>query len=228
MKREIVAWFSIFALFTTLTVKGIFKGIDRIIADVIIIYANPVLDRIFSVIRSLGHPGLCFLIASIISTYAFLKRAKKFAIFSFIIFILLVNTGYGLKNIIKRERPSDFYYRENPWYLRFPENIIPGPLHMKFAEKEKVYIKKSYSYPSGHSLRTFFLFFVLAMLVDKTKLSKREKDILRGIFYGLIISIGFSSIYLGAHWLSDIIGAYILAYVFYLILSYSATYEKIS
>ncbi|MBI5143781.1 MAG: phosphatase PAP2 family protein, partial [Candidatus Omnitrophica bacterium] len=64
--------------------------------------------------------------------------------------------------------------------------------------------------------------------VDKTKLSKREKDILRGIFYGLIILIGVSSIYLGAHWLSDIIGAYILAYVFYLILSYSARYEKIS
>lgn len=187
---NIVVWACIFAAFTVLTAGGIFKNIDTAVADTVTLYSNPSSDRLFSAIRSLGSLGLCILLAATASLYAFFKRSKKFGIFLVVIFVLLVGAGHELKNTIKKERPAALYYRKDV---------------------------KSYSYPSGHSSRTLFLFFAMGMLLNKTKLSERKKQVLRGVFYALIILIGFSSIYLRAHWLSDIIGAYMLGYIFFLI-----------
>lgn len=257
---NIAAWAGFFIVFTILAVKGVFKNIDTAIADTIVRYASHPSDKLFSLIRSLGHLPLCGSTAFMISIYAFFKGSRRFAIFLFAAFIFLVGTGYTLKNMIKKERPSGVYYRYDPWYFRIPEDpllygyrsihvgIVTAKYYIKeftaarpdfkdIAEKARVewrketklvlldkelkrmkeeYIKKSYSYPSGHSSRTIFLFLVIGALAGRTRLSKKAKEAIRGVLYALIISVGLSSIYLGAHWLSDIIGASLLGYIFFL------------
>jgi undecaprenyl-diphosphatase len=182
----IVTWAAIFIVFTILVVKGIFDNIDLAMADFIKSIADPPLDKIFSTLRELAGLTSSILLALAISAYSFFKRSKKFAVFFLVIFLILLGTGQGLKDLIKKERPSQ--------------------------------AEKNFSYPSGHTLRASYLLFVLAMLTDKARLSKKAKQMTRRICYGLIILVGFSSIYVGAHWLSDIIGGCILGYIFYLAL----------
>ena len=67
-----------------------------------------------------------------------------------------------------------------------------------------------YSYPSGHSMvSTAYFMFIIYLLCKKIK-NKFVKTIL--IIFGAImmLSIGFSRIYLGVHYLSDVIAGYLL------------------
>ena len=193
----------VFILFTILAVRGVFDSADLALTKAMHAHAKPSLDMIFLPIRTLGDTGVTILLVSAIATYLSFfiiagKRHRALALFMVAIFALLLAAGQGLKTVIKRERPPFVFYR----------GII----------KDKAHMAKSFSCPSGHSLRTTFLFFVLAMLVNRSRLAEKGKAALRWACYGAIISIGFSSIYIGAHWLSDVIAGSMLGYMFFLTL----------
>jgi membrane-associated phospholipid phosphatase len=69
---------------------------------------------------------------------------------------------------------------------------------------------KSYSFPSGHVM--FYLgFFGFVWFLTFTLLKPSLKRTLILLFFGsLIVLIGYSRIYLGQHWASDVLGAYLL------------------
>ena len=69
---------------------------------------------------------------------------------------------------------------------------------------------KSYSFPSGHvTFYTGFFGFIFFLAFTLLKPSWK-RTLLLVIFGGLILLIGVSRIYLGAHWASDVLGAYLL------------------
>src|SRR3989338_3025193 len=103
---NIVIWSIVFITFTILTIKGTFEKIDAGVAHIMSIYINPVSDRIFSVLRSLGQLGFCIIIAFVTAAYMFFKESKKLALLFIIIFILLLATDRELKNGIRKERPE--------------------------------------------------------------------------------------------------------------------------
>jgi membrane-associated phospholipid phosphatase len=66
------------------------------------------------------------------------------------------------------------------------------------------------SFPSGHAYQSFvlfgFLIYLAAILISKTWLRRSVQAFLAF----LILAIGVSRVYLGAHWPSDVLGAYLL------------------
>ncbi|KUP22271.1 phosphatase PAP2 family protein [Paenibacillus sp. DMB5] len=65
-----------------------------------------------------------------------------------------------------------------------------------------------YSFPSGHSMAAFSLYGALAYLLWRHMRRKRERLILILFTVLMTLGIGWSRIYLGVHYPSDVIGGY--------------------
>lgn len=91
----------------------------------------------------------------------------------------------------------------------------PGPpvfLHRSVLPTNlpSFYIHTDFSYPSGHMARTVFIVTVfLTMLILQSK-NHLHKIIGVSLLIGLAFMMGLTRIYLGEHWLSDVIGGSIL------------------
>lgn len=63
-----------------------------------------------------------------------------------------------------------------------------------------------YSFPSGHALASLVIYGILLYLIGRA--GPRWRPALWGIYLVLIIAIGFSRLYLGAHWPTDVLGGW--------------------
>ena len=71
------------------------------------------------------------------------------------------------------------------------------------------YVHTDYSYPSGHMTRTLFIVTILFCMFYRSNKILGKLIIIPGLV-GLIILMGLTRVYLGEHWLSDVIGGSIL------------------
>jgi len=65
----------------------------------------------------------------------------------------------------------------------------------------------SYSFPSGHTMTATVVFGVLAAYLFATTQNWRRRVVIVLVASFLILLVGFSRIYLGVHYLSDLLGA---------------------
>lgn len=120
-------------------------------------------------------------------------KNKQTAIIIIINMLIMCGLIGILKNIFKRKRP----------------NI------------NRLVEEKGYSYPSGHTMTAtiFYGFIIFLIIISEVILLVKIIMIVVNIF--LILLIGYSRIYLGVHYFSDVIGAllfgssYLLLYIFF-------------
>lgn len=66
------------------------------------------------------------------------------------------------------------------------------------------------SFPSGHSMLSAATYLTLAMLIASTEPKRGAKRMVFGLAFALMIAVGFSRVYLGVHWPSDVLAGWSL------------------
>ncbi len=95
--------------------------------------------------------------------------------------------NFLLKQLFQRTRPLDFFLVE----------------------------QSGLSYPSGHSMVTMSLYLTIAYLITKNQDDIKKRRYIYLLAFLMILLMGISRIYLGVHWPTDVLGGYIMGYVFY-------------
>lgn len=66
------------------------------------------------------------------------------------------------------------------------------------------------SFPSGHSTMSTACFLTLAMLIASLETRRRSKALAYVLAAGVVVGVGFSRVYLGVHWPSDVLAGWCL------------------
>lgn len=96
-------------------------------------------------------------------------------------------------------------------------NVIKLILARARPDINPLMIENTYSFPSGHSMMSIILYGYLIYLLYNNFKGKKYRWLLISVLSILILCIGFSRIYLGVHYVSDVIGGFVLG-IAYLIL----------
>lgn len=72
---------------------------------------------------------------------------------------------------------------------------------------DKIIAPQSYSFPSGHAMNSTVIYAMVAFVLYKLYPVSRWPSILGAIL--LVVTIGFSRIYLGVHWFSDVMAGFL-------------------
>lgn len=81
----------------------------------------------------------------------------------------------------------------------------------------RLVIENGYSFPSGHSMVSFAFYGFLIYLISKNLKNKKIKYPLIALLSLLILLIGISRIYLGVHYVTDVLGGYIIGLIYLIV-----------
>ena len=114
--------------------------------------------------------------------------------------------------VMKNKRMSAFY--AGTFAIVCVANFVIKQIVRRIRPEHLMIISETgFSFPSGHAMMTFAFFALAIHFVWKVIASKPLKITLISVFSLLILGIGFSRIYLGVHYLTDIIAGFLISYV---------------
>jgi undecaprenyl-diphosphatase len=171
------------------SISNFIKSFDSVVASFFSGIHTPFFDSVM--------PWLTDVLISVVFVFVFgtifilAKKKKQFEVF----WAFIVSTigsflvANVLKHIIGRERPLNGLVDEGA----------------------------SFSFPSNHSVLAVSMYGFLVFLVCRSALPQKYKILLYIVFSGLIVLVGASRLYLGVHYLTDVLGGYVLGFIFVLI-----------
>ena len=162
--------------------------------------STPALDWFFRIITALGELWIVLAVIGALLVFAGPKKALKYGI----MIGLTAGVGQILKLVIGRPRPFNFE-------LGISDKTIGG--------------EGGSSFPSGHTIIITVTAIFLCLLFVKLVKNWWVRGCIIAFFAGIVLLVGFSRVYLGVHYLSDVIGAILITAVMYIITSF--VFEKI-
>jgi membrane-associated phospholipid phosphatase len=150
---------------------------------------TPWLSQILFLITKLGEREAVFIVGAVVSAI-FILRRRFIALIAFWMVMggIGISIRYG-KTIISRARPVDVAYYE----------------------------VEHYSFPSGHATTAFALYGLLAYFLYRHYDKSRNQHIYLWAALILSVIVGFSRIYLGVHYLSDVLAGFLLGLLWLLL-----------
>lgn len=158
---------------------------------------NDGLTSVIKIVTFLGDKYFMLVLVLLISGFLYMNKHKFYSLIMCVNLFNIVVLNKGIKYIVRRERPANMLIE-----------------------------KDGFSFPSGHSMLSIGIYGLLMYLIYKSKLSKKVKTISMVGLSILIVVIGFTRMYLGVHYPSDVIAGYLLTAA-YLIVFISIIMPKI-
>jgi len=172
------------ALFSWLAytvMRGDTKRLDIVTRDAVHSWASPPLTDAMWITTRLGSPFFVIGVSLIVAWRMARRGQEREA-------VLLVALCIGadalqalLKPVFQRERPSAFFGYPDP---------------------------TSYSFPSGHAVLSICFYVALAAVIAPRIGSQMKKALVWGAAALMIALIGFTRIYLGVHYATDVLAGY--------------------
>lgn len=81
-----------------------------------------------------------------------------------------------------------------------------------------------YSFPSGHSFSAFIFYCMLIYLCRQNMKNKTAANVMTAVLVCLVILIGFSRVYLGVHFPTDVLGGWSISLCFLMIFTSAHQY----
>lgn len=200
-------YFLLGASLFSVMVAGLF-GLDSIgyvdthVADALFLLRDSALVKVFLWITVLGKSKVIIFFAPSVVLMLWLMKKKDY-----ILPLLITVSGATFVNFFCKS----FFHRSRPEMSLFLEN--------------------TFSFPSGHAtISVAFYGFIAYVLVKEVKTWKVKVSIISGAIL-LVALIGFSRLYLGVHYLSDVLGGHLLGVLWLIIgvgvVEYSFGYKKV-
>jgi membrane protein DedA with SNARE-associated domain/membrane-associated phospholipid phosphatase len=148
-------------------------------------------DNIFLIITFLGSPPVMLISATLILAWLVFNRHWRAAIHWFALILAVSWSIHVFKTLIYSPRPAGFIGKD-----------------------------LTSSFPSGHTLLTISLFGFLAVLINQEITTKKYRSFYLFSFLTALL-VGISRLYLGAHWLTDMLASIFLGMTLVLLIAIS-------
>lgn len=174
-----------FGILTWLVRKTAYFSVDLSVTRAIQAWSNPLADEVWRIVSWAGNAPEAAVVPMLLVLLLVILGMYWEALAATLTAIVVEGSNLLLKVVIHRPRPaSDLVH-------------VTG-------------LFKSYSFPSGHVMFYTgfygFMFFLSYVLLKPSW----KRTLLLIIFGGAVTLVGASRIYLGAHWASDVLGAYLM------------------
>ena len=146
-------------------------------------------DKLTNIMIYITNISRAYFLISISIILLFILKNKKNALLIIINLTCVFLTSQIFKYIFRRTRPDG-------------EHLISA---------------FGYSFPSGHAMVSLAYFSFILYLINKKVKKKINRIILTILTYVLVLLIGFSRIYLGVHYTSDILAGFLLSIAYMMI-----------
>lgn len=190
---SIIPLTTIIIIITSKIITGKELIMDKFAHDILVKQLrSPFMTTIMKAITKLSDTTYIIIIAIILSLlFLFKWKEKNIAKLIPCSLLLVTIINNTLKVIFQRERPLGHRLIE-----------ITG-----------------YSFPSGHAMASMAFYGLLIYIIYHKVLNKSLRNFLISINIIIILLIGISRVYLGVHYLSDIIVGYSISIIYLLLLS---------
>ena len=184
--RKILIFLICIFLFIVLSVL-IFTGCTTKFDDIVTSFAIGIRnDSFVRKMKAITNLGGGYaLVAISLLLFAIIKK-KKIPLIIMCNLITVFLSSQILKLIFRRERPDEVFLTT----------------------------ANGFGYPSGHSMVSMAYVLVILYILYKTLKNKTYKVIATIVLLSLVITIGFSRVYLGVHYITDVIGGFLLGISF--------------
>ena len=179
----------LFAVLASEVLEGETQHFDDAVRLTVYGVASPHATSVLYAVTQLGSP-LLLIPGTLVCSLLFLHlRRIRGAILLTLTMVGVTLLNWILKAVFQRPRPLPFFGLTTP---------------------------TSYSFPSGHALAAFCFYGALAALVT----ARLRSPLLRALVWAgaavVIVAVGFSRLYLGMHYPSDIVAGYATGFVWVL------------